>query len=344
MSVTIPQITFIEQNEPIDEYGRALYAVGRSIIRALIDSLSAEDLLDINTDLKEVRMRQLAKVVRLERDKGMKGDGFEWAVHEAVSGGEPEVINPLHQALRRASSFVKDATPRSLLFGHERAKYLGFLDAVVEEAGTDAFLLPEGSGRPFKFGPWVQVAAKGASAESELNARIKKIWKTDLFLSAEGDTRHFAATVKSNYELLEGGQGLRVGIVPESTHTGNGAGVRYDRSKGLWVVSLADPNGFMGLFNDAYHAVARAMCALGKQPTPPYYTKPSAKAQRLQEQLERYPDAKVVDIEDALNDASQHAFVTETHRLISVNAPDWLHIKQKAPKLFSPKPKFVKLD
>jgi hypothetical protein len=344
VSATTPQITFIEQNEPIDEYGRALYAVGRSIIRALIDSLSSEDLLDINTELKGVRMRQLAKVVRLERDKGMRGDGFEWAVHEAVSGGEPAVVDPLHQALRKASSFVKDAAPRSLFFGHERAKYLGFLDAVVEEAGTDAFLLPEGSGRPFKFGPWVQIAAKGIAAELELNERIRQIWKTDLFLSAEGDTRHFAATVKSNFGQLEGGRGLRLGIVPESTHAGNKAGVRYDRSKGLWVVSLADPNGFMGIFNDAYHAVARSMCTLGKQPTPPYYTKPSAKAQKLQEQLEKYPDATVLDVEDALNQASQHSFVTETHRLISVNAPDWLHIKQKAPKLFSPKPKFVKLD
>jgi len=344
VTVLTPQVTFIEQNEPIDEYGRALYAVARSIVRALIDSMSSEDLLDLNTELKDVRMRQLAKIVRLERDKGMRGDGFEWAVHEAISGGEPAVVVPMHHALRKASSFIKDAAPRSLLFGHERAKYLGFLDAIVEEAGNEAFLLPEGSGRPFKFGPWVQVAAKGYSAESELNDRIKQIWKTDLFLSAEGDTRHFAATVKSNFAQLEGGRGLRLGIVPESTHTGNKAGVRYDNSKKLWVVSLADPNGFMGLFNDAYHAVARAMCTLGKQPTPPYYTKPSAKAQKLQEQLEKYPDAKANEIEDALNDAAQHSFVTESHKLISVNAPDWLHIKQKAPKLFSPKPKFAKLD
>lgn len=344
MTPITPQITFIEQNEPIDEYGRALYAVARSIVRALIDSMSSEDLLDLNTELKDVRMRQLAKIVRLERDKGIRGDGFEWAVHEAIAGGEPAVVTPIHHALRRASSFIKDAAPRSLLFGHERAKYLGFLDAVVEEAGNEAFLLPEGSGRPFKFGPWVQVAAKGHLAEKELNDRIKQIWKTDLFLSAEGDTRHFAATVKSNFAQLESGRGLRLGVVPESTHTGNKAGVRYDNSKKLWVVSLADPNGFMGIFNDAYHAVARAMCNLGKQPTPPYYTKPSAKAQKLQEQLEKYPDAKANEIEDALNNAAQHCFVTQSHRLISVNAPDWLHIKQKAPKLFSPKPKFEKLD
>lgn len=339
-----PQVTFLEQNAPIDEYGRALYAVARSIIRALLDSLSAEDLADLNTEIRNVRMRQLAKVVRLERDKGMRGDGFEWAVHEAIAGSEPKVVEPIHAALRKASSFVKDAAPRSLLFGHERARYLGFLDAVVEEAGNDAFLLPEGSGRPFRFGPWVQLAARGQAAETELNERIRQIWKTDLFLSAEGDTRHFAATVKSNVVQLEGGRGLRVGIVPESTQYANPAGVKYDRSKGLWVVSLADPNGFMGLFNDAYHAVARSMCTLGKQPTPPYYTKPSAKAQKVQEQIEKYPEATVLDIEGALNDAAQQSLIVESHRLVSVNAPDWLHIKQQAPKVFSPKPKFHKID
>lgn len=253
---TTPHITFIEQASPIDEYGRALYAVARSIIRALIDSLTEEDLADLNTQLDEVRLRQLAKVARLDRDKGMRGDGFEWAVHEAIMGSEPRVTEPLHAALKKASTFVKDAAPKSLLFGHERAKYLGFLEATVDSAGTDAYLLPEGSGRPFKFDTWVATAARGVAAEPFLPPRIKQIWKTDLFLHTDGDARHFAATVKSNYALLEGGRGLRIGVVPESTDVGNANGIRYSKKHGLWVVTLADPNGFMGLFNDAYHAVA----------------------------------------------------------------------------------------
>jgi hypothetical protein len=337
-------VTFIEQNAPIDEYGRALYAVCRSVLRALIDSVSDEDLTDLNTPLSDVRMRQLAKVARLERDKGMRGDGFEWAIHEAILGKEPSVINPLGIALKRASKYVKDAEPTSLLFGQERAKYLGFLDAVVDEAGTDSYLLPQGSGKPFRFGPWVSVAARGHTAEHELNDRIKKVWKTDLFLSAAGDPRYFAATIKSNYKQLEGGPGLRIGIVPESTHTSNTSGVRYSSEHGLWVVSLADPNGFMGLFNDAYHAVARAICTLGKQEQPPYFIKPSAKAQKIQEQIEKYPDAKALEIEDALNEAAQQDLVSSSHKLVSVNAPDWLHVKAMAPKIISPKPKFMKLD
>lgn len=337
-------ITFIEQNAPVDEYGRALYAVARSVLRALIDSISNEDLTDLNTPLADVRMRQLAKMARLERDKGMRGDGFEWAVHEAILGKEPSVLDPIAMALRRSSKSVKDAVPTSLMFGQERAKYLGFLEAVVDEAGKDSYLLPQGQGKPFNFGPWVSVAARGHVAEPLLNERIKKIWKTDLFLSADGDKKHIAATVKSNFTQLEGGQGLRIGIVPESTHFNNSAGVKFDHKHGLWVVSLADPNGFMGLFNDAYHAVARAICTLGKQEQPPHFIKPSAKAQKIQEQIEKYPDAKAIDIEDALNDAAQQDLVTAKHQLISVNAPDWLHIKAMAPKIISPKPKFIKLD
>lgn len=338
------QITFIEQSAPMDEYGRALYAVCRSIMRALIDSISSEDLTDLNTDLDQIKMRPFAKVARLERDKGMRGDGFEWAVHEAIIGREPTVINPISAAMRRASRFIKDSTPNSILFGQERSRFLGFLDAVVDEAGTDSYLLPQGSGKPFKFGPWVSIAAKGHQAENELNQRIKKIWKTDLFLSAEDDARHFAATVKSNFAQLEGGAGLRIGIVPESSDPRNPSGLRYDTKTGLWVVSLEDPNGFMGLYNDAYHAMARAICTLGKQPVPPYYIKPSAKAQKIQEQLEKYPDALVSDIEGALNEAAQQDLITASHKLVGVNAPGWLHVKQMAPKVISPKPKFKRLD
>lgn len=339
-----PEVTFIEQAAPVDEYGRALYAVARSVFRALIDSMSAEDLTDLNTALEDVRMRQLAKIVRLDRDKGLRGDGFEWAVHEAILGAEPKVITPVYDALCRASRHVKDAQPMSVMFGYERAKYLGFLDAVIDEAGTDAYLLPDSQGRPFHFGPWVSKSAEGYLAEAQLPSRIKKIWKTDLFLSTEDDPRYFATTIKSNIQQLEGGPGLRIGIVPESIDDGNAPGIRYNSDHRLWVVTLDDPNGFMGIFNDAYHAVARAMCTLGKQPPPPYFVKPSAKGQKLQDQLEKYPDAKVFDIEHALNDAAQQDLVTSKVKLVGVNPPSWLHIKAMAPKVISPKPRFAKIE
>jgi hypothetical protein len=89
---------------------------------------------------------------------------------------------------------------------------------------------------------------------------MQRVWKTDLFLSTEEHPRYFAATVKSNVSRLEGGRGLRSGIVPEAPSEGGKAGVSYSQGHQLWLVTLVDPNGFMGLFNDAHNAVAGAIC------------------------------------------------------------------------------------
>lgn len=207
-------VTFLSQAAPVDEYGRALYAVARSIVRAMLDQLSSEDLGDLNVDRDLVTLRQLAKIARIDLDKGLRGDGFEWAIHEAVLGGEPLVTGPVFDVMRKASRYLSGTAPTSLLFGHERARHLGFLDAVIENAGDEAVLLPDGRGHPYAFGPWVAVAARGKRAEAELADRIRHVWGSDLFLSDQDRVRYFAATVKSNHRQLEAGSGLRIGIVP----------------------------------------------------------------------------------------------------------------------------------
>jgi hypothetical protein len=338
----VADVTFLEQAAPVDEYGRALYAVVRSIVTALLDQLTNDDLTDLNTDRVDVTLRQLCKVARLERDKGMRGDGFEWAVHEAIVGGEPTVCEPVSDLLRKASKYLKADKPASLLFGHERSKYLGFLDAVVQAAGESAVILPDGRGHPYAFGTWVQRAAKGKAAEAFLSPRIQQIWKTDLFLTDSSAVRYLATTIKSNWHHLEAGRGIRLAIVPEAEDLR--PGIMRDQHKGLWTLALPDPDGFMGLFNDAYEAVAQAVCTMGKHDRPPYFTKPSAKAQRIQVQLEGYASAKVVDVVDALNNAAQQDLIAVDHRLVSVQAPDWLRMAEKREPVIAPKPKFEKLD
>lgn len=335
------QVTFLAQSEPVDEYGRALYAVARSLLRAQLDQLTTDDLTDLNCDRSDVTMRQLAKLARLDRDKGMRGDGFEWAIHEAIIGGEPRVTRMLADTMARVSPVFKGIDkPTSLLFGYERAKYLGFLDAVVSTAGEQAVLLPDGQGRPFFFGPWVTVAAEGQASEPRLAERIRKVWKTDIFVGDQAKLRYAAVTIKSNWKQLEPGRGLRIAIVPEAPD--RPTGVRYQ--DGLWVATLPDPNGFMGLFNDAYWSVAEAICTLGKHERPPYYMKPTAKGQRVQEQLEKYGTTKVEEVEHALNQAAQQGLVDVQHALLSVQAPPWLHIAEKQTPVIAPKPRFERLD
>ncbi|BBY84708.1 hypothetical protein [Mycolicibacterium tokaiense] len=335
-------VTFLSQNEPVDEYGRALYAVSRSILRAHFDELSQADLVDLNCDKPDVTFRQLAKLARLHRDKGLRGDGFEWAVHEAILGGEPRVTELVAEALRKVSpkGFADLDQPHSLMFGHERARHLGFTDAVVSNASGDAVLLPDGSGRPFAFGSWVPIAARGVAAEPDLATRIKKVWKTDIFLSGPDKSRFAATTIKSNWHHLEDGNGLRVAIVPQAVDLRPG----YSRWNSLHLVALPDPDGFMGLFNDAYEAVAEAILTVGGHDRGLYFYKPSAKAQRIQKQLEKYGTVKVVEILEALNDAAQQNLIAVDRRLMSVEAPEWLHINEKRTPIIAPRPSFEKLD
>lgn len=335
-------VTFLKQTEPIDERGRAMYAVARSVLRAHLDQLTHEDLEDLNVDRQDVTLRQLAKYARLHRDKGARGDGFEWAVHEALQGGEPKVVEPVLAAMSRASprSFKSASSATSLMFGYERAKYLGFTDAVVAGAADDALLLPDGSGRPFQFGPWVAVAAQGKRAESQLRDRIKSVWKTDLFVSDDERLRHLAVTIKSNWHQLEGGRGLRLAVVPEAHDLRGG----LHSKQGLWVAALPDPDGFMGLFNDAYESVAEAIVTLGKHDRSVYYYKPTPMGQRIQQQLEEMPTVRVVEIEHALNEVSQQKLLGVEQKLVSVDAPAWLHLNAHRTPVIAPKPTFAKLD
>ncbi|WP_433545880.1 hypothetical protein ACQPZG_12510 [Streptomyces sp. CA-294286] len=143
--------------------------------------MSQADLEDLNCDRVVVTFRQLAELARLHRDKGSRGDGFEWAVHEVIVGGEPRVVDLVSESLRKVSStsFAALDRPTSLMFGHERARHLGFTDVVVNNASGEAVLLPDGSGCPFACGSGVPIAARGVAAEAQLRDRIKKVWKTD---------------------------------------------------------------------------------------------------------------------------------------------------------------------
>jgi hypothetical protein len=100
----------------------------------------------------------------------------------------------------------------------------------------------------------------------------------------------------------------------------------------------------MGLFDDCYNSVAGAICSPGRHPRPPYYAKPSAKGLRLQDQLEKYGEACVTEIEEELNVAAQQHLVTVEHKLVSVEAPPWLHLKETRTAVVAPRPRFERLD
>ncbi len=66
--------------------------------------------------------------------------------------------------------------------------------------------------------------------------------------------------------------------------------------------------------------------------------------QRIQAQLEKYQNALVVDLEDALNEAAQQQLISLKSQLVSVDAPSWLHLTERSTRVIAPKPRFEKLD
>lgn len=339
------RVSFITQHAPVEEPARALHAIVRSILRAMVDQLPQRDIDVLMTPKEDLTLNQLATVSRLHRDKGMAGDGFEWAVHEAIVGGEKRVTEPLAEAMQNASPKFKTLErPTSLLFGQERAKYNGFLDAVVEAAADEAILLPDGRGHPPKFAKWIREAARGEVAEPDLPARFRKVWQTDLFVSDQERHRQMAVTIKSNKEALTGGPGLRVGIVPE--HRDLPAGISKQRTTAgdtLWVVTLADPSGFWSLYKNAFSAVAEAITTLGHHDRKAaYWDKPTPDAQRIQEKLEKFGASKIAEVEGALDEVAQIGLVGVETQLLSVDAPSWLRLGSpdaEASRL-APKPSF----
>jgi hypothetical protein len=63
----------------------------------------------------------------------------------------------------------------------------------------------------------------------------------------------------------------------------------------------------------------------------------------FRKQLEKYPTAKVADIESALDEAAQQDLITAEHRLLTVEPPSWLHLPERRhAQVVAPKPKFEK--
>lgn len=53
---------------------------------------------------------------------------------------------------------------------------------------------------------------------------------------------------------------------------------------------------------------------------------------------------KVLEVEHALDEAAQQGLVDVEEKLLSVQAPPWLHMSEMQTPVIAPKPKFVSLD
>jgi hypothetical protein len=241
----------------------ALIAVVRPILEGLLVSLKA----DVTEEVGGVEAVKLKMLPRLYR----AGDGdcgicFEYAVHDAVSRGDGDVLNRIEDALRQCR--VPGTAFQSILFGAEK-KGASQLIATAEEVLTDdSRLLTGRRSQPPKLKSYLNTLAaafRRPSTRLSLPTSINGLWKADLFLGTTDGDRYVGTTVKINHQHLESANGLRVGIVPASHEKSDR--VRRDDKRNLIVCPLPYDQSFMEIFFNGWGIVQQVIHADAEMPT-----------------------------------------------------------------------------
>lgn len=236
-----------------------------------------------------------------QHDTGQHGDSFEWAVHEAIAAGEWSLQQYVADALARCG--IRTSQPTSILFGAERARHLGYLDLISEQAGDRAHLRVPTQGRPPLLTKFLPIAASGARRASDLPSSLMALGKADLLLGCAETQAFVAATVKVNPSALEDGPGLRIGITPESPRMPHG--VYMHPRKNLTVISIPRVRGFVESFYKAELMVRQVLSRRVR--TPSDLQVPDADARELASWLVERREHPALDVTDDLNDLAAPA-------------------------------------
>lgn len=124
----------------------ALYAVVAPILKGILYSLK-RDLVEQVGGYNNITLSLLSRLYK-------EGDGdcgicFEYAVHDAITNGNPDVLNRIDHALVKYCK-IKNGNPTSILFGIEKTGAVQLVDSVEEYLTDDSILLPGSKGQPIK--------------------------------------------------------------------------------------------------------------------------------------------------------------------------------------------------
>lgn len=243
-----------QQNEVADEVS-ALIAVTRPIVNGVLQSIRTEMITGIGAEREDLPLKLLGRL-RKEGD-GDTGVAFEYAVHDAIARGESVITERISDALK---SCRITGDPASILFAVEKAGAKQLISTEMELITDDSRILSGTVGQPAKLKPRLNMLAaafRRARVREYLPRSIRGLWKADLFLGSPGPDRWVGTSVKVNPLHLEGGAGLRVGIIP--TQSGKSDSIRKDDQRNLVVCPLPHDYSFMQVFYEGLRIV-QALC------------------------------------------------------------------------------------
>ena len=296
----------------IDEIQDEILAI-TSIIRPVLIGTLYSLKHDIVSKVGGYEKVTLDLLPRLRRE----GDGdcgicFEYAVHDAVRGGDQRVQDRLSEALKLCK--VRGSELNSILFGIEKSGALQLIDTANSVLTDDSRVLAGNVGQPAKLKRHIAKIAgafRNRRTRLALPNSIRGLWKADLFVGTDED-RWVGTTVKLNPKQLEGAAGLRVGIVP--VRQGQTDKVRLDEDKNLVICPIHHDFDFMQCFYEAWRIVQAFLDADAKMPREvdlPVVT--HREVCRILVERRKYP---VLDVVDAIEKFGQRKLIDHQSKTI----------------------------
>lgn len=298
------------QINPISDEVLALTAIVRPILMGVLYALKKE-IVDEVGGYEQVKLKLLPRLYR--PGDGDVGICFEYAVHEAMNGGDPRVVERLVDAIRLCKVSTKN--PASILFGIEKTGAVQLINTARNVLTDDSRTLTGTMGQPPKLRRRLSTLAaafKRPTTRILLPNSIRGLWKADLFVGSLQTQQWVGTTVKVNPNMLEGAAGLRIGIVP--TRSGTSDRVRMDAAKGLVICPLHHDADFMQAFYESWRIVQAFLSSDAKLPKEATLPRPmDREICRILEERREYP---VVDVIEALQVFSQPELLqTETENV-----------------------------
>jgi len=288
------------QKNPVADEVQALIAVVRPILLGTILSVKQEAIEDAG-GVNQVKLRQVPRIYR--PGDGDTGICFEYAVHDAIINGHPEIIERIEEALRKYCR-IKGDTPSSILFGMEKQGNIQIIESAKEHLTNDSRLLSGSKGQPVKLKKHIDSVAaafRKRTIREQLPYSINGLWKADLFVGQPQPDQWVGTTVKINPADLDGARGLRLGVVP--SQQGKKDNIYRLEAKNLIVVPIPYDDSFMEMFYRGWQIVRQFIDADAYVPKEVNLPKPADR--QVARFLEERRDFIALEVVEALKPLAQ---------------------------------------
>lgn len=293
------QLRLEYQENPVVDEVSAVTAIVRPILAGILYSLK-DKVINEAGGHDNVKLFMLPRLRR-------PGDGdigicFEYAVHDAIRQSNPLIAERIHEALTLCN--LPGQKTASILFGAEKSGAVNLIQTASELLTDDSVLLYGTKGRPVKLKRhiWMVAAAfRKPVIRDFLPQSIGGLWKADLFTGNPDTDKWIGTTLKINRVQLEGGRGLRLGIVPASE--GESDAILKDDNKNLVICPLPYDRSFMQAFYQAWEVAVQFLAADAQLPKEANLPRPPSR--QVARYLEDRRDFSVKDVIAALGPLAQ---------------------------------------